>query len=94
MFFVGWKEKFEGGGNVGDPVQPCYRVSIPLKEAATDVCEEPYEAEESQFIRVGTVYGVCGATYARSNARVIPIPEDLGQSYLALTDIGSCLITK
>ena len=91
MFFVGWKEKFENGTS---PVMPCYRVSVPLKEAAKDVCNEEYSDESSQFIRVGTVYGLCGATYGRVNERVISIPDDLGQNFALVSDIGSCLISR
>lgn len=63
MFFIGWADYLEGGRN---PVHPCYKLNLPFAAAAGDVCNQKYSQPTTQFIRVGTVYGVCGATMARS----------------------------
>lgn len=63
QFFVGWADYLEGV----QPVYPCYRLNLPFGGAQTDACAEAYQQKTTQFIRVGTVYGICGATYARSN---------------------------
>jgi hypothetical protein len=63
QFWVGWADYLEGGRQ---PVYPCYRLNLPVGSSASDTCEESYDEPTSQFIRVGTVYGVCGATYTKS----------------------------
>lgn len=58
QFWVGWADYLEGNS----PVFPCYRLNLPLAAASGDECAEPYTEPTTQFIRVGTVYGICGAT--------------------------------
>lgn len=88
MFFIGWKDYFQGR----TPVYPCYKVSIPLASAGSDVCQEKYTTPTTQFIRVGTVYGLCGASYARYDQDVVHIPNHLQENFLGLTDQSSCTI--
>jgi hypothetical protein len=89
MFFIGWKEYFSSGDL---PMLPCYKVSIPMKATATDKCEEKYTKTTSQYIRVGTVYGMCGATFERQAAGIVYSPDYSGGSYRAVVDPSACFI--
>lgn len=88
MFYVGWKEKFTGDQN---PVMPCYRVSIPFKGSNGEKCEEPYNKENTLWVRVGTVYGVCGATYRNVNQYPVQLPDGFSG---VLFDQNSCTISQ
>ena len=89
MFFVGWKDYFGAGDN---PIMPCYKVTIPMSGDDAGPCEQPYSSQSTQFIRVGTVVGMCGATYTRSNAGITVNPDSLGQSFSSVVDPSSCSI--
>jgi len=89
MFFIGWKNYF----NSNVPVMPCYKVSIPLKQKPTDKCEDAYTDPSTLFVRVGTVYGVCGATMANNGSQAIFMPDG-GQRFNEVVDQSSCLITR
>lgn len=91
MFYIGWKDYFK---NETNPVMPCYRISIPLKSAPTDKCDERYTDTSTLFIRVGTVYGMCGATYRNLNQRTILAPDENGLSFQEVVDAGSCVIGR
>lgn len=59
---LGWQEKQNGES----PVAPCYRMPLFGKAANQDSeeCETPQDGRDrSQFIRVYTMYGVCGEDY-------------------------------
>lgn len=96
MFYIGWKEKFEGGGDdEGNPIMPCYRINLPFQNAPTDQCEQEYTQAETLWVRVGTVYGVCGATYVNRSGKTFQAPdifETNGTSYRRVIDSSSCLI--
>lgn len=92
MFFIGWKDRFEQGDS---PVMPCYKISIPLSPGQNDRCGDRYSTETTQYIRVGTVYGICGATFAKNpsaNGSVFLMPDYDGSSFKNVVDVGSCLI--
>ncbi|WP_408098526.1 hypothetical protein ACJVC5_06325 [Peredibacter sp. HCB2-198] len=91
MFYIGWKYEFQDGEQ---PVMPCYRISIPMKAPPTDKCDEAYNDTTTFFIRVGTVYGMCGATYANFNQSTITAPDMNGMSFREVVDPGSCLISR
>jgi hypothetical protein len=93
MYFLGWMDYLK---DEITPVMPCYRVTIPLTPSNGDICEESYSNETSQFIRVGTVYGACGATYARrpGSTTAFNIPDFDGSSYTELLDRSSCEIHR
>lgn len=91
MTFLGWTKFYRNGDS---PVMPCYRISIPLKAAATDKCDEKYSQTTSQFIRVGTVYGLCGATFLTQGSAVYTLPDFAGSDYQQVVDRQSCLITR
>ena len=93
MYFVGWKNFFEGEDN---PVMPCYRISLPLTPNGNDKCGDKYTEQTTQHIRVGTVYGICGATYSKlpsgGNDDVFLLPDADGADFKTVTDISSCII--
>lgn len=88
MFFIGWKDYFEGQ----KPVAPCYRISVPMAASSSDTCENEYSTNTSMFIRVQTVYGVCGATLARVDNDVLPVPDSNTGDYTSLISRSSCTI--
>lgn len=91
MFYVGWKQKFIGDGN---PVMPCYKVSIPFKGSATEKCDQPYKNEKTLWVRVGTVYGVCGATYVTKDQFPYLVPDGGFTSVTEAFDQNSCTIVQ
>ncbi len=91
MFFIGWADFLEGGRT---PVYPCYRINLPFTPADGDECNETYSDPTTQFIRVGTAYGICGATYARSeNNPTLHAEQPAGTQDLAMVlSTDGCLI--
>jgi hypothetical protein len=89
IFFIGWKDYFVNS----KPIAPCYKISVPLQASGTDKCEETYTQPTTQFIRVQTVYGICGATYQNTGQFVLPVPDYPGGDFSTLTNAGGCLIT-
>ena len=61
----GWSEELVGGKQ---PKAPCYKLSSFFGEPI-DSCGEVTEKSEgkSQFVRVYSVYGLCGGVYTMSN---------------------------
>ncbi len=83
MFFIGWREKSEGEF----PVQPCYKFRLPFA-GEEQSCQE-YRKNSTEYVRVGTVYGACGATYVVVGQQPIRAPRptatDLVSSYHGCT---------
>jgi hypothetical protein len=71
MQIMGWSMRLDGT----QPVAPCFKFMLPLGESVDDECGETYTGESSQFIRVQTVYGLCGATYGKLNGEIIAYPR-------------------
>ena len=92
LFYIGWKERFSGGGET--PEMPCYKVNIPFKSTPTDTCEQPYSVENTIWVRVGTVYGICGATYFNNNGKVNQVPDGGESDFSDLSDRSGCIITQ
>lgn len=67
----GWMERLDGE----EPVAPCFKFNLLLGQDDEDECEESYSEPTTQFIRVMTVYGVCGASYVRVNENVEAYPK-------------------
>ncbi len=92
-FFVGWREKL-----VDDqPLHPCYKITIPLSSPDDAGCESDYtggDRPSTQFMRVGTVYGFCGATYVRQNNLIFQVPHRADLSYGELLERDSCTISE
>lgn len=62
MRILGWSTELIDS----KPVAPCFKFNIALGESDGDACKDPYSGKSTQYIRVGTVYGACGATYQRT----------------------------
>lgn len=60
------------------PVAACFKFNIPLGEAEGDSCEDAYTDRTTQYIRVGTAYGVCGATYQNNDGHYARLPNFAG----------------
>ena len=87
MQIMGWSEKL-----VSDkPVMTCYKFQLPLGTADTDKCDDSYSKRTTQFIRVGTVYGVCGATYLRDQQNLFRMPVG-GMAAGVVSSGEGCLI--
>jgi len=72
MQIMGWSEKLLDN----QPVAPCYKLNLPFAEKEEDSCDDAYKETATQFIRVKTVYGVCGATYVNLDNYSIPYPRN------------------
>lgn len=93
MYYIGWKDKFTSGSDEsGKPVSPCYKLSIPLAPGTTDNCEDKYTTPSTMFIRVQTVYGICGATYRREDQSVLTLPDRKGAEISDVISLKSCLL--
>jgi len=88
VFFIGWRDYVKGGGS---PIMPCYKVSIPFKDSPNDKCEDSYQNDKSLWVKVGTVYGTCGATFFHSNGKVYYAPDQGGGDFSAVVDQRSCI---
>jgi len=87
MQIMGWRENFINGKQ---PVMPCYKVSLPMTPTSRDTCEASYTDESTQFIRVGTVVGLCGATYQRVGSTIYHVPDGTNGDYRGLVDASAC----
>lgn len=84
-----------GERQIGEtPVAACYKFSLPLGELQGDDCENTYDSRSTQYIRVGTVYGICGASYVMMGTPYpVRLPNSaLGNSFDArfVVDQNSC----
>lgn len=97
IYYIGWKDYFKGGSDEGgQPIMPCYKISIPFKDNPQDKCEETYNQTQTLWVRVGTVYGVCGATYRNDGTVSFPTLPDGGDAnaFQQVVDRRSCIITQ
>ncbi len=92
MYLFGWAESLPDDV----PVLTCYRISIPLagNNQDEDTCEARPKNGNSQFIRVGTVFGLCGATYVSAGNLATPLPDVAGATFQQVVDVQSCLLTQ
>ena len=84
--FVGWADYLEGEV----PSLPCYKLNLPFAPAADDRCEDAYDSVTTQFIRVGTVYGLCGASMEKIDGSFVEQPSN--QQVNTVVESGSCWI--
>lgn len=87
MEITGWMQRLLGD----QPVASCYRFRVPLGDTEEDECENSYTGTSTQFIRVGTVFGICGSTYVNSNDGVLRLPGNHSQSNAAFSGQGCFL---
>lgn len=93
MFFVGWMDEMQSD----NPVAPCYRVALPMTSNASEQCDQPYNQDTTQYIRVGTAYGICGGTFARATDgtghNVYILPHANGADPFLVVNRASCEIS-
>ncbi|MBD64025.1 MAG: hypothetical protein CME62_02380 [Halobacteriovoraceae bacterium] len=88
MQIMGWANRFEGLA----PVAPCYKFIFPVENAEGDECGEAYSETNTRFIRVQTVYGICGATYTKDDGGNLRHPGYTGP--LSAIDRNACLLVN
>ncbi len=90
MFYIGWKERFNtaSNGEDGIPMAPCYKMHVPLKNFEQE-CED-YDSQAINYIRVGTVYGACGATFVNVNSEMLRAPA--GGIIDIISNVDGCLM--
>jgi len=94
MYFIGWTD-ISVDDSRPTPYMPCYKISLPMAGKTTgEKCEDSYSKETTQFIRVGTAYGICGATFSKISDSTFLIPDALGSDFSELVDVESCLISR
>ncbi len=86
-YFIGWKERFEGAGS---PMASCYKLKLPTKDIENEC--KAYSKEAAQYIRVMTVYGICGATYQVVDGQNVYHSPYASPGELA--SVESCTITQ
>lgn len=60
MSFIGWTEKFNSSQ---EPFLACYKANVPFFKTEETECSAQYSGNNTNYIRVGTIFGICGATY-------------------------------
>ncbi len=90
MFYIGWKERFNSSSSSenGIPLAPCYKMHVPLKNFEQE-CSD-YNQDEINYIRVGTVYGACGATFVNIDSEMLRAP--VSGNINIVSDMNGCLI--
>lgn len=77
MMAIGWRENpFSSGEASGTtPKAPCYKMTSLAAPTSPDECGDAQDDPgPTSFIRVKTVFGVCGASYGLQNAQLLPSP--------------------
>lgn len=75
------------------PVAACFKFNVPLGNAEADNCEDAYSNQTTQYIRVGTAYGICGATYLNSRGNLVRLPNYANNaSPSEVVAAGACLV--
>lgn len=94
MSIIGWANEFFEGEV---PVAPCFKLNAPIGDIEDDECAASYSEDKTQFIRVGTVFGICGASYMKQGESVLILPyRNAGDNaILSVKDpIGACSLTQ
>lgn len=73
------------------PVMPCFKMDLPVSSGEEQECESHYTGSKTDLIRVGTVYGICGATY-NQNQGILKLYPSNGLDPLGTIMSFSCLI--
>ena len=90
MQIMGWAEKFD----VTNPVAPCFKFQIPFEGGEDDSCDSAYTGTATQFIRVQTVYGVCGATFTKDGDSGNNVRHPIGSSPAVAISGIACTIVE
>ena len=96
-YFIGWSDYL----NSDNPIAPCFKLNLPFAPGAGDTCEASYTSQTTQFVRVATVYGICGATIRKAENSAagdfIELPGPSNNIEQALDTVlgeASCWITQ
>lgn len=74
MFALGWRESTKGA----IPVAPCFKIKTFFGNPSEEQCSPGEKGKmTTQFIRVKTVYGICGATYMLNSPLGYPQMENV-----------------
>jgi len=91
LVFTGWSDE-PISDSTPAPVAPCYEISFPVAGAPNDRCENQYATKTTQFIRVGTAYGICGASYITVNGRASGAMDVNRNVSNVIVDQQACII--
>lgn len=80
MFFIGYNESRTGS----TPIAACYRMKSPLP-SNEDSCDK-YTSTSTQWIRVQTAYGLCGATYVKNGQNMFSWATSAGAGLASVQD--------
>jgi hypothetical protein len=69
---IGWTREEVNAGKP-NPVAPCYKLSTFMTSGPGDKCDDPRDpaTRATNFVRVYTAYGVCGAGYRKENGNFV-----------------------
>ncbi len=91
--FIGWSDYLRGE----TPIAACYKLNLPFEAASGDVCDQPYSTVTTQFVRVATAYGMCGATFRKGDRPGEFVELPAGDITAAILDpilsMSNCYIT-
>lgn len=89
MASVGYRSK-EGAGGTG-AYAPCFRFINSFSSNPNEQCDESVVGNESNYVRVYTFYGACGATFNVDDSGN-PISSYYGTNQVILSSPVSCTI--
>jgi hypothetical protein len=84
-----WAESFMPSGD--QPKATCFKFAVPLGNAEEDSCDQSYRTTTTQYIRVATAYGICGATYNNTDGLFEIYPSN-GLNPKGVVDTFACTI--
>lgn len=88
MSFIGYRERFRAGTS-DLPEMPCYKSKVPFFKPVEVACDE-YKGEVTAYIRISTIYGLCGTNY--TNRGAFGFQRGPVSSPLEITTMDSCTI--
>lgn len=62
---LGWRKETVGGDGNGVPIAACYKIQALTKGSVNDRCDDKPNGKTTQYIRIKTMFGLCGATYLK-----------------------------
>jgi hypothetical protein len=69
---VGWTKE-EVNNSKPDPTAPCYKISTFMTSGPSEQCDDARDqsTKATNYVRVYTAYGVCGAGYYKDGGRFV-----------------------
>ena len=87
FFFIGWMDY----DYQNFPIMICHKPDLFFSKT-DEKCHESYNKSSTSWIKVGSVYGVCGASYFQREGKVFLIPDHKSIPINLISDQRSCLI--